>query len=126
ESRRGVANVSSEEQVHGRAEEVFVLQKERPLLGEINGISLVYGDLRVFRFDLAEVGMRGGIDGEMVADHEFRIHAGCALGCGLLKIGILGVARVESAETAQQSVRNELDIASRRNSFQTVQCGGLA
>ena len=69
--------------------------------------------------------MHGGINGEMVADHKLRIHAWRALDCGLLKIRILEVARVEGAETTHQSVRNQLDVAARGNSFQTVHCGGL-
>ena len=66
--------------IHRGAKEIFVLQKERALLRKIDGVALVDGDLRIFRLDLAEIGIGGGIDSEVVVDDELGVHAGLALG----------------------------------------------
>ena len=79
DSGRRVADVAGEKQIHRRAEEIFVLQKERTLLRKIDGVALVDGDLRIFGLDLAEVRIRGHVDDEVIMDDELRVHAGLAL-----------------------------------------------
>ena len=58
DSGRRIADVAREKQIQRRAEEIFILQKKWTLLREINRVALVHRDLRVFRFDLAEVRIR--------------------------------------------------------------------
>ena len=61
----------------------------------------------------------------MVVDDELGVHARLALHVGMLKIGIGGIASIERAKTAEQAVRNEFDVAPRRNAFETGQSSSL-
>ena len=69
-------------------EAVAAVLKHRPdvvlmdLLREVNRVALVHRDLRVFRFDLAEVRIRRRVDDEVIVNHELRVHPGLAFGHG--------------------------------------------
>src|SRR6202034_955624 len=110
---------------HRGAKKGFVLEKERALLGEVDGIALVDGDLRILRLNLAEIRIYRGVDGEMVVDDELGVHPRLALHVGMLKIRIGGIASIERAKTAEQAIRNEFDVAPRRNAFETGQSSSL-
>src|SRR5215469_7902152 len=117
----GVADVAREEQVHRRAEKIFVLEEKLALLGKVDGVALVDRDQGIFRLHLAEVRVRRQVDDEMIVDDELGVHAGLALQGGMLKIGVRGIARVQGPKSAHEAVRNQLDIAVRRDAFQTVE-----
>ena len=119
-SRRRIADVTSEKQIQRCAEVVFVLQKKWPFLGEVNCESLIHGDLRIFRLDLAEVGIRRHIDHEVIANHELRIHAGLSLRHRMLKKRIARIARVERAESPHHAIRNHFNAPPGRDSFESL------
>ncbi len=52
-----VDDVSRVDEVDWRAEVVGILEKERSELGEIDGVALVDGELRLIRFHVTEVGI---------------------------------------------------------------------
>ena len=66
------------------------------------------------------------VDHEVILDHEFRVHAGLALGHGMLEVGIGGVASIERAKAAHQAVGNHFDAVTGGNSFQAVEGRSLA
>src|SRR5438105_363536 len=56
-----IGDAAREKQIHRRAEESGVLEKEGPLLRKEHFESLIDGDLRLVRFDFAEVGIEGEV-----------------------------------------------------------------
>src|SRR5207248_11448052 len=70
--------------------------------------------------DLAEIGVGGQVEREMVLKDELCVHARLTLTGGFLKIWIAEVACIECTETAHDAVGDKFDVAGGRNSFQTV------
>ena len=114
-----IADAPGEEQIDRRLEVAGILEEERPLLGEEHLETLVDRDLRLVRFDLAEVRVGGEVDR----------HASCATifasrptrPSALLS----NVAVVEEARAGEGAVRDQLDVASRRHTRQPVAVGEL-
>src|SRR5690349_13717984 len=126
DSGGGIADVTREKQIHRRAEIIFVLEEEGALLGKVHGVSLIHGDQRVLGLNLAEIRIRGHVEREAITEDELAVHARLTLQHGFLKIRIRWIARVERAEATRHAVGDQFDVASRGNSFQPRQCGGLA
>ncbi len=127
DSRRGIADAARERtRSIGVRKKSSFSRKNGRFSGKVHGIALVDRDLRVLGLDLAEVGIRGQVDDEVIVDDELRVHADLALGRRMLKIWIRGIARVEGAKAAHQAIGNQVDAVAGRNSFEPIQSRGLA
>src|SRR5579864_1955362 len=113
-------DVASEHQVDGAGEVVAVFKEKWPLLGEEHRETLVDGDLRLVRFDLAEIRVDCGGQHKAVMQDELRIQPHFWLQGTACEDGMRGVAIIDVAKPAQQSIGNELNIASRRNVIDTA------
>src|SRR4029077_4727710 len=96
-----MSDIASKDQVDRAGEVVAVLQKERPLLGEEHRKSLVNGDLRLVRFDLAEVRIDRCIKYEAVTQDELRIQSHFRLQRTVCEDRMRGVAVINVMEPAQ-------------------------
>src|SRR5438445_6421406 len=118
-------DASREHQIHGKSEVVAVLEKERALFRKEDFETLVHSDLRLVRFDLAEVGVDGGIEHKTAVEDELGIDAGLSLEIAVLEERIVGVTLINIAKSTKQSIRNELDIAAGRDLLDTSRRCGL-
>src|SRR5580693_2936840 len=71
-----ILNGAAEEEVVGRLKVRGVFQKEGTQLREKYFESLIDGDLRVLRFDLAEIGIHGDVERKGIVDNRLQIDAG--------------------------------------------------
>src|SRR6266567_1780375 len=104
-------DATREHHVDWTDEVVAVFQKERTLLGKENFEALVDGDLRLVGFDLADIGTEGGIEDEAVVQDELGIESNLGLQGAAIKKWVGWVERINVAETAEECVGNQLDIA---------------
>src|SRR5579862_7990635 len=117
---RRIFYVSREEQVDRRAEIIFVLQKEWTLLRKINFKPLIHRDLRILRLHLAEIRIRGQVQNKTILNHKLRVSPKLPLRYGILEVRIVRIPLIERSKSAHDSVGDQLDVTSRRNSFQAV------
>src|SRR3954462_6417672 len=115
-----MADAPGEYRIDRAGEVIAVLQEKRALLGEEDFETLIDGDLRLVRFDLAEVRIDGGIEDEAVMQNEFCVQSDLGLQPSVFKEGIGRIALVDVPEPAQQAVRNNLDVPGAGK----VQAGG--
>src|SRR6267143_1428505 len=120
-----MADAAGEDEIDRRGEVVAVLQKERPLFGEENLEPLVGRDLRLVGFHLAEVRINRRIAHEAVVQDDFRVETNVGLELAALVERMIRVALINVAEAAEDSVGNDLDVASWRDERETGRGGGL-
>src|SRR5262249_7880174 len=70
-----IDDATREQQSFRSSEIIRVLQKEWPLFREEDFVTLVGGDLRLVRFNLAEVGIHSCIKGKRVMNDDFCVDA---------------------------------------------------
>src|SRR5947209_3412709 len=99
-------------------EVVGVLQEERALFWKIHLKALIDGDLRLVRFDLAEIGIDGGIQDEFVRDHDLCINTS---GAPKIAPGKAQVRRIQIQHPRRtaENIRSNLNIAVRCDGLQT-------
>ena len=119
----GVHDTAGEEQRDRSLEIVGVLQEERTLLRELDFEALVYCDLGIVGFDLAEIGIRGRIEHKLVFHDSLCVQTDLPKRIALSKRRMVQVAQVNVTEGTKDSVRDELKIVSGRNILKT---GGVA
>jgi hypothetical protein len=107
----GMRDPAREHQIHGKREIVTVLEEEWPLLWEEDFESLVNRDLRLIGFDLAEVGIDGSIEHEAAVQNELCIESDVGFEITVLEERVIGVALVDVAKVANESIGNEPAVA---------------
>src|ERR1700751_1084580 len=117
--------VARENKIDRAREVIAVLKKEWALFRKEHREALIDGDLRLVRFNLAEIGIDRGVKHEAVVQDKFRIEADLGLQRLALERRMVRVPVIDIAEPAQQSVRNELNVAGRRNVLDARRCRGL-
>src|SRR6266853_3234974 len=114
-----VGNAAREDEIDGRLEIIRVLLEKGPRLGKENLEALVDSNLRLVGFDLAEVGIGGRVDDELVFEHQLGVQAHLPeRGSSRVK-DMVGVVQVKFLKRARNAIGYELNVPARRNLFQT-------
>ena len=121
----GICNAPREHKIDGRIEVARVFQKKRPLFRKEDFETLVDCGLRFIRFDLGEIRIDRGVKYQPVLENDFGIETGAGLKAFSEKVRITTGAIVESAERAQRTVGNKLNIPAWRNITHPVNLGFL-
>src|ERR1700676_1972886 len=120
-----MAEATGEDEFDWRSEVVAVLQEERTLFGEEHLEPLIDGDLRLVGFHLAEVRIERRIEHEAGGQEEFRVETNVGLELSALVERMIRVALINVAEAAEESVGNDLDVASGADERETGRGRGL-
>src|SRR4029077_4021000 len=121
-----VGNLAREKQVYGGREKSGVLNKKRAFFRKTNSEGLVDRDLRIVRFDLAEIRIQGNVKRERVFQHELGVQPGAVLkfiGEGRWRSGIWRIRwkrLIEKMVAGKNAVGDELNIAARRDIFDSA------
>lgn len=110
----------------GRDEVVGVLQEERPQLGKINREALIDGELRLFGFDIAEVGVESAVEDNAVFQDQLDLAAGGAFKVARADKGVGGIDVDEGALVLRQRVGVQLEIVRAADAFNIVERALLA
>jgi len=122
----GMHNAARVDEINGRNKVVGVLKKERPQLGKINREALIDGELWLLGFDIAEVGIDGGVDNDAVLQDQLGLAAIRAFKVTRAEVGIGGVDVDKGALILCQRVRIQLKIVRAADAFDPVQNAFLA
>src|ERR1700756_3276828 len=105
-----MSHAAGEDEINGAGEVVAVFDEERAFFRKENFEALVDRDLRLVGFDLAEVGVDGGIENEAVAQDVLGIDSALGLKGAAGEEGIRRISPIDVAVAAQQSIGNELKV----------------
>src|SRR5207302_2427599 len=108
------------------AEGIRIPNGGRARLREVKCEALVYRNLGFVRLNLAEVRIRGEVEHETVMQHNLRVQPERPTNCPVFEVRVIWIAVVEITKRIQQPVRNQLNIATRRDSLQAGHGGCLS
>src|SRR4051812_18513686 len=94
----GAGDVAGVEKSEGSSEVAGVLEEEGAEFGEIDGVALVDGELGLVAFDVAEIGVEGGVEDDGVAPDRFGFATGCGFGVAGAEAWIIGIELVEDVQ----------------------------
>src|ERR1700688_2600353 len=106
-----MADIARKDHIDRTGEVVAVFEKERALLWKEDGESLVDRDLRLVGLDLAKVRIDGGVEHEAVVNDELGVETNLGLKGTALEKGIARITLVNVTKTAEQAVRDQLNIS---------------
>ena len=115
-----VHDAPRKEELLRRLEEAGVLQKEGPLLRELDFEALIDGHLRIVRFHLAEIRIQRDVERQRIVQHRLHVHPDPQVTSCCGKPGTPARRHVEKVRSGERGVGNQLQIPSRRNALQPL------
>ena len=120
----GVDDAARKEEILRRRKIAVVLQKEGTLLREDHLEALVHRDLRIVGFHLAEIGIERDVQRERVVNHRLGVQPRAEV-----RLAAEGrharVGLIQKVRPAESGIRNQLQIAPRRDVLQAGHLGQL-
>ena len=117
----GMHDVARVDEIDGRDKVVGVLEKEGPQLGKVDGEALIDGELRLLGFDVAEVGVDGGVDHDAVFEDELGFAAAGAFKVARTEEGVGGIDVDQVALVLGKSVGVQLEVVRAGDALDAVQ-----